>query len=329
MIEIRTPARLHLGLLDTNGNLGRLYGSIGIAINRPNVILKAEPADSLRVEGLEVERISALAHRFLNRYPISCGANLFLESTIPAHVGMGSGTQLALAVGTALARFGELALSIEEIALAMGRGIHSRIGITAFQWGGFALDGGHSIDQLSLISSNSSDQKSDIPPVLFHHSVPKSWFFVVVVPEAEAGLSGEREMDAFRHLPKVSPSRSEKISHLLLMKMLPALIEKNITRFGEALTEIQRLVGESFAAIQGGRFSNPLSELMIDFLINHGAAGAGQSSWGPTIYGLANGEDMAHQLEQKAREFLAGHGQGQVFYASPNNYGTRLRVRTS
>jgi beta-ribofuranosylaminobenzene 5'-phosphate synthase len=324
MIEIKTPARLHLGLLDTNGNLGRLYGSIGIAINRPNVLLKAELAGTLQVEGLEVERVSDLARRFLNRYPISCGVNLYLKTAIPAHVGLGSGTQLALAVGTALARLGELALSTEEIALAMDRGIHSGVGIAAYHWGGFALDGGHLIEPTGTMASKSSLQESSVPPVLFHYPVPKSWFFVVVLPEAEAGLNGEKEKEAFLNLPRASPFRVEKISRLLLMKLLPALVEQDITRFGEALTEIQRLVGENFAGIQGGRFANPFSEEIIDFLINQGAAGAGQSSWGPTVYGLVSREDAARRLEQKVKQFLAGHGQ--VFITRPNNHGARLRV---
>jgi beta-ribofuranosylaminobenzene 5'-phosphate synthase len=319
MIEIKTPARLHLGLLDTNGSMGRLYGSIGVAIEYPQILLCAEPNDSLIVDGMETERVLFFARRFLNRYPILCGAHLDLKSNIPNHVGLGSGTQLALAVGMALAKLGRLNISVAEIALAMGRGVHSGIGINTFQHGGFVLDGGHLIDRI-----DSHPIRQAIPPVLIRHALPANWYFVIVIPEVSAGFSGESEQDAFRNLPRSSTSQVEKISHQLLMKMLPALVEKDIIRFGEALTQIQRLVGESFAAVQGGRFGNSSSEEMIDFLLGKGAEGAGQSSWGPTVYGLVKGEAAAHLLVDQARVYLAAHGRGQVFSVRPDNHGARI-----
>jgi beta-ribofuranosylaminobenzene 5'-phosphate synthase len=326
MFEIKTPARLHLGLLDTNGNLGRLYGSIGVAIKQPNIVLIASPAESLEVEGLEPERVSTFARQFLNRYPILSGAHLSLKSNIPSHIGLGSGTQLALAVGTALARLGNLKLSLEEIALAMGRGVHSGIGINTFRKGGFVLDGGHRINRPGSRSSPLTPDERAVPPVLFQRPVPQDWFFVIVVPETDPGLSGEKELDAFRKLPEMPPSHVEKVSRLVLMKMLPALVEKDIISFGEALTEVQRLVGESFAGIQGGHFANPLSEQIINFLLERGAAGAGQSSWGPTVYGLVNGKEAASLLSNEAEKYLNSIGCGQSFYVQPDNHGARVHV---
>jgi beta-RFAP synthase len=294
-----------------NGGLGRRYGSIGVAIERPNVVLEAEPTDRLLVEGSEAERVAAFAHRFLGRYSLPHGVRLCLKAGIPPHVGLGSGTQLALAVGTALARLGGLEISVAEIAMATGRGVHSGIGIAAFQQGGFIVDGGHLV----------TGSRGAIPPVLFHHPFPQDWVFVVAVPEAGTGFAGEGEQRAFRSLPLAPPALVEKICRLLVMKMLPALVEKDIVPFGQALTEIQQLVGDCFAAVQGGRYANTLSgRLIMDFL-DRGAQGAGQSSWGPTVYALAEGEGQALSLERVAREFLAGQGGGQVFRARADNRG--------
>jgi len=321
---------LHLGLLDTNGGLGRLYGSIGVTIEHPNVVLAAEPADRLLVEGLEAERVAAFARRFLDRYPLPYGVRLRLKASIPAHVGLGSGTQLALAVGTALARLGGLHLSVAEIAVAMGRGVHSGIGIAAFQHGGFVLDGGHRLGRGDQTAPTAGVQtraaaEKDIPPILFHHPFPQDWYFVVVVPAVKAGFSGEQEQRAFETLPQAPATLVEKISRLLLMKMLPSLMERDIVGFGQALTEVQRLVGDCFAAVQGGRFANPLSERLIGRLLNSGAVGAGQSSWGPTVYGLAAGEEAALRLAAEARRFLAGQGGGQVSCVRADNRGARIR----
>ena len=41
-VYVKTPARLHLGLIDLNGDLGRLFGGLGVAINCPNFVLEAK-----------------------------------------------------------------------------------------------------------------------------------------------------------------------------------------------------------------------------------------------------------------------------------------------
>jgi beta-RFAP synthase len=315
-VLVKTPARLHLGFLDLNGELGRLYGSIGVAIERPNVVLEARLAHGLTVEGPEAERVAAFAEAFLRHFPAVPGAHLRLRSGIPAHVGLGSGTQLALAVGTALARLGGLGVTVDEIAARMGRGVHSGIGVAAFRYGGFVVDGGHP----------AGGGRSLPPPLLFRARLPPEWRFVVAIPEVDRGLSGEREQAAFRGLPPSSAGLAEKLCRYLLMQMLPAVVEGDAARFGQALTEIQRLVGDSFAAVQGGRYANPVSGRLIDLWLEAGALGAGQSSWGPTVYALAVGEEQATALERSAREFLEHQGGGEAFTVRPARRGATVRV---
>ncbi len=326
MIEVRTCARLHLGLLDNNGGYGRLYGSIGLAVNRPHLLLRAEPAEGLFVEGLETDRVASYAERFLRRYGVPGGARLNLLASIPAHVGLGSGTQISLAVGTALSRLAGLRLSTEEIALAAGRGVRSGIGIATFQRGGFVLDGGHRTSSGHLSGTQvRQTESSRIPPILFRHPVPKYWYFITAIPGTGQGISGEREDKAFSRLTETPPELAERISRLLLMKMLPALVEKDVASFGQALTGIQQMVGDCFAAIQGGRFSNPLSEQLIAFLLKAGAAGAGQSSWGPAVYGLVEGRERARQMTKETQVFLKALGGGQTFCVQPQNRGAQIR----
>lgn len=313
-ITVKTPARLHLGLLDMNGGLGRLYGSIGLAIERPNVELEAEASDRLDISGTDTERAANFARRFLDHYSFSGGARLNLKSSIPAHIGLGSGTQLALAIGAALAGLGGLKLNIREIAGAMDRGIHSGIGIAIFEHGGFILDGGHSI----------SGSRRRIPPLLFQASFPQDWYFIVAVPEGESGLSDERETQAFQNFPPAPQALVEKICRLLVMKMLPGLVEKDITGFGQALTEIQRLVGECFAAVQGGPFAHALSAQLIARMLEKGASGAGQTSWGPAVYALVEGKEKSLAMEKEVKSFLDNNDGGQVFIAGADNRGARI-----
>ena len=80
------------------------------------------------------------------------------------------------------------------------------------------------------------------------------------------------------------------------MVVLPALVEEDLAAFGSGLTEVQRLVGEMFRPVQGERFAHPLVAELVDELLAGGAAGAGQSSWGPAVYGLVRGEEAARSL---------------------------------
>ncbi len=330
MIEVRTCARLHLGLLDNNGEQGRLYGSIGLAISQPRLVLRADVAESLLTEGQESDRVSEYARRFIRHYGAPSGARLNLASGIPSHVGLGSGTQIAMAVGTALAALAGLRLSPREIALAVGRGMRSGIGIATFQRGGFVLDGGHRLlsgpsEPFEIDELAGRIERNTIPPVLFQHPVPPNWHFVTVIPKADKGFSGEKENIAFQQLPPAPARLVEKSSRLLLMKMLPALVEKDAASFGQALTEIQRMVGDFFASVQGGRFSNSLSEGIISFMIDRGALGAGQSSWGPAVYGLADGKTQALRLVKEVKVFLDGLGGGEIFCVHPQNRGAQVR----
>jgi beta-ribofuranosylaminobenzene 5'-phosphate synthase len=330
MIEVRTCARLHLGLLDNNGGQGRLYGSIGLAINRPNLILRAEAANQIYVEGTEKDRIATYARRFVGRYGVPNGARLELLKGIPAHAGLGSGTQLGLAVGSALARLSGLQLSVADIALAVERGMHSGIGIATFQHGGFVLDGGHRLVQnvpadSGVQTPTRQTEEGRVPPLLFRHPVPSDWYFVVVIPDIGPGFSGEKEQGAFLQLPAAPCGLVEKISWVLLMKMLPALVEEDPENFGRALTRIQCMVGDCFASVQGGRFATPVLEKLVEFLLANGALGAGQSSWGPTVYGFVVGADPARHLTRKVKVYLDSKGGGRTLCVKPRNRGAQVR----
>ena len=73
------------------------------------------------------------------------------------------------------------------------------------------------------------------------------------------------------------------------MVVLPALVEEDLAAFGRGITEVQRLVGEMFRPVQGERFAHPQVAALVEALLAAGAAGAGQSSWGPAVFGLFAG----------------------------------------
>ncbi len=317
-MHIELSGRLHIGLIDLHGGLERKFGSIGVNLKEPSLVLEAVPADELRVEGLEQERTKAFAQRFFQRYAPEYrhlsgkGADLHVLKAIPPHVGFGSGTQLALAIGVALTRLYDLDITVADLARTMGRGRRSGIGIAAFQYGGFIVDGG---------SIENGQCAEAVPPVIFRHPFPADWLFVVATPQIRTGLSDEKELTAFRELPAPSPEAVAHICRVLVMKMLPSLIERQIKPFGEALTMIDRGVGDIFSKVQGGCHAGIASDRLVTYMLEQGAHGAGQSSWGPTVYGLVKGEEQAKSLAEAVRGFVEGKWKSTVFYTAARNEG--------
>ncbi len=113
----------------------------------------------------------------------------------------------------------------------------------------------------------------------------------MAVPPGSPGLSGEAEAAAFERLPPPPEAEVERVSHLVLMQLLPALVEADLPSFGEALSAVQRITGAWFASQQGGVFAPGDGEALIGRMAAWGAAGVGQSSWGPAVYGLVEGPE--------------------------------------
>ena len=139
------------------------------------------------------------------------------------------------------------------------------------------------------------------------------------------GLSNAEETSAFSQLPQMKAEDVGKICRLTMMKLLPALVEHDIKNFGDALTQIQIVIGEYFARVQGGRYSSSAATDGIEFMQKIGAYGVGQSSWGPALYGLVKKEE-AKQTLLKVQAHLKKNVDGQVFIAKANNRGAYIKV---
>jgi beta-RFAP synthase len=309
-VFVEAPARLHFGVLDLGGRLGRHFGGLGAAIPCPSLLLEAAPAARLTAGGLDSDRALEYARRFLAFHTLPEAGRLVVHRAIPSHAGLGSGTQLALAVARALAELHGMEADVLELATAVGRGKRSAIGTWAFALGGFIVEGGRRVGS------------SDIAPLLARFEVPETWRCVVAVPPGARGLSGEAEASAFDRLPKPANRDVERVSHLVLMQLLPALVEADLASFGEALSAVQRITGGWFAEQQGGIFAPGPTERLVTDMASWGAVGVGQSSWGPAAYGLVEGEAAAGALAARVRQSMSEGGV--VFEGGFSVRGARL-----
>jgi len=106
------------------------------------------------------------------------------------------------------------------------------------------------------------------------------------------------------------------------MVLLPALADGDLAAFGRALTEIQEVTGRWFAPAQGGTFASGPSRDLVRQLAEWGAVGIGQSSWGPTVYGIVEGAEDATRLV--ARVTAALGSSGRVFEGPFRSEGARV-----
>ncbi len=279
-IEVTAHARLHLGFLDLSRDGQRRFGGIGLSISRPRVRLRVEAlGDGLDVRGGQAERVRRLAERFYRETGLPFAAALSVEEAIPEHIGLGSGTQTALAVAAALSRLHGLDLPPLRLAAIMGRARRSGIGTHTFQRGGFVVEGGHKAD-------DGSGRPDGPPPLLARHDFPEDWRILLALPEAARTMSGAEEEAAFLSLPPAAEFRAPALARIVLMRLLPALVERDLPSFGAALADAQDLVGSCFAAVQDGPFHTAGARLARG-LREAGARGVGQSSWGPAVYAFA------------------------------------------
>jgi beta-ribofuranosylaminobenzene 5'-phosphate synthase len=311
-IFVEAPSRLHFGVLDLRGRLGRCFGGLGAAIPSPSLLIEVRMAERISADGPDRDRALEFARRWFEYEGLSPRAHIQIHRAIPSHAGLGSGTQLALSIARALAELHGLPHDPVELAQSTGRGKRSAIGTWSFALGGFIVEGGR------------KPGSSKVAPLLARFPIPPSWRCVVAVPSGGRGLSGDAEARAFEQLPSPPDRQVEQVAHLVLMQLLPALVEADLPSFGNALAAVQRITGAWFAAEQGGIFAPGLTEEVVAAMTTWGAVGVGQSSWGPAAYGLVDGERTAAELASQVRGLLASRGE--VFQGGFASSGARIGV---
>jgi beta-RFAP synthase len=327
MIRVHTGSRLHFGLLNFTAAqfwpnlLGehvvpiREFGGVGLMVQVPGIKVTVESARCWSAEGHLAGRALEYARRFAESYPVGTiqPAQIVVGGAPAEHSGLGTGTQLGLAVATALARANKLgAIEVVNLARRTDRGIRSALGIHGFAAGGFLVEGG-------------KQTLTDVAPLIARVEFPEEWRVLVIVPRGRTGIHGATELNAFRYLQQHprSPDVAGPLCRLALLGLIPALMEQDFAAFSEYLFDFNVRVGEAFSKIQGGRYGHPKAESIITFLRKNGVCGVGQSSWGPALFAVLPGESEATDWARcLGREFSLNPSE--VFVAPPCNSGATL-----
>jgi len=292
-VRVSAPGRLHVGFLDLGGALGRRYGGLGLSLETPVTRVTLRRAARLSATGPDADRAAAAVRTLAAAFRLSDKVAVEVEEALPAHAGLGSGTQLGLAVGAALVRLQGVNVAPRALAASLGRGQRSSIGLGAFETGGVILDGGRGA-------------LDEPPPIVARAAIPSAWRILLIYDHALAGLSGQRETAAMANLPPFPEELADRLCRLAVLGAMPAAAEGDAQAFGRAIGEMQRRLGDHFAKAQGGRFTSADVAEALAVIEARGVPGVGQSSWGPTGFAVLGDAREAEALAAELRARFAG-----------------------
>ena len=315
MLRITAPSRIHFGLLRFLKKSGPSYGGLGMMVDQPRVVVELSSTEQWSGSGLFAERALQWARRSLEACSTTTIRALKIDvCTAPApHSGMGSGTQLALAIATGVRHLGQAPpLEIDQLVSSVERGRRSAVGSHGFQHGG-------------LIWETGWQPGESLGRLKRRVEVPTDWRTVLITMPRYEGLSGQRERDVFELLPPVPVEVTRRLTYWAEEQILPAAEQHDFDTFAEAIFQYGRLAGSCFADVQGGPFATPQIAAGVQRLRELGVRGVGQSSWGPTIFAFAAEEKSATQLADRLASLEEFTG-AEIRCSSPNNRGAQLET---
>ncbi|WP_292461259.1 beta-ribofuranosylaminobenzene 5'-phosphate synthase [Methanothermococcus sp.] len=338
-LTIISPSRIHLGLIDLNGSIGRVDGGMGITLDYPNFIIEGRESPDIEIEfdkNLNThstnnnhfnsaidknelkKRIQEVSKNILN-YIGEKGIYLNIKSIIPQHSGLGSGTQIALSTGKLISLIYNKELDGKTLSNITGRGGTSGIGVNAFEKGGFIIDGGHTFGKgkdKEEFRPSSASKNVRVPPILFRHDF--NWDIVLTIPKGNS-IYGNKEVDIFKKYCPIPLNETQKMCHLILMKMMPAIIENDIKSFGEVVNELQYM---GFKKVEVGLQKDIVKKLLGAL---QKISYSGLSSFGPTIYSICDGKEDIQKVVETSQEFFDKNGiDGNIIITKGNNKGFKI-----
>ena len=308
-IQIITPARLHFGFLELNNNSGA-FGGIGLSIDKFNTKITLKKNIGEKFKGKSLDKASFFLKKFCKKKRIKPNFFLNIKKATPPHIGLGSGTQLALSIGSAISQLNNINLDLEKIEKIQNRSLRSNIGLINFKQGGFLID---------LKIKNKSFSKID--KVFF----PEDWR-IILIKDTKQGLHGKNEINAFKKIRSFPKINHIKLTDLVLFKIYPSLIENNFNEFSKSITKLQNIMGKYFHIFQNGMFSSSEVSDVLNFLRKENVSGYGQTSWGPTGFAFFSNIKKAEKMKLKLKKRFSSCKNLEFIICSGKNTGADIQL---
>ncbi|MEX1039779.1 MAG: hypothetical protein WDZ51_04065 [Pirellulaceae bacterium] len=311
MIAVRVASRIHFGLLSFGASADTLYGGAGIMVNDPWLEVQGRPSDAFQAEGPHAEQINRVADAWSTYFGTAPPPLLVSTAGLMRdHVGLGFGTQLGLAVAKLLSHGAGIEATLPQLVASAARGRRSAVGSHGFAQGGFLYERGQSAE-------------GEFPPLAYQRPLPEAWRMVLATQRGVRGCHGEQENQGFSTLPPVPAEVTQRLKGLIEEGMIPALKAADCRAFGEAVTEYGYVAGGCYLPIQSERYAGPVCCRLVEQMRGLGIAGVGQSSWGPTIFGICTSAAEAESAAEALRRDWSAQ-EMEIMVTAPANQGAIL-----
>jgi beta-ribofuranosylaminobenzene 5'-phosphate synthase len=328
-LEITAPARLHFGLLSFGNKSVRQHGGAGVMIDEPALKLSISASVEQMVSAPDpflIGRVKEIVARIQERIAMMIKSSstyssvssssipqfhLRIEQSPLSHVGLGSGTQLALSIAAAITKvYSIFPSSLEDLVRIAGRAERSSIGSYGFAQGGLIVESGKFAGDT-------------LGPIIAQIDLPGEWRVVLIIPNSQPGLSGDEERAAFMNLPPVHHEITYRLTNELMMNLIPAAKTSDFENFSESLYRYGELAGSCFASVQGSSYANDQVARIVASLRDQGVRGVGQSSWGPLVFAWFKNQCAADEFVQRFAD--SHHGKEcDLRITKPTNHGALL-----
>jgi beta-RFAP synthase len=292
-VIVSAPARLHFGLLRFARAEGRSFGGLGLMIDFARAEVRLTAASRWTATGPRSDLAETIARRVLREWgPPDAPPALAVEIRHAGlrHQGLGSGTQLALAVAAGTRALCQLPqATAAELASVARRGKRSAVGSHGFLHGGLIWEQGR------LPHQTLADLTDRV-------ELPAAWRVVLATPTrnspatGSAGLHGRAETEAFGRLPAPPEAKVLSLENLVQQTILPAARNADFTNFAASIHEYGSTAGTFFSKVQGGTYASPAVAARVEALGALGVVGVGQSSWGPAVFAFTASKCDAQAL---------------------------------
>ncbi|NOZ89159.1 MAG: hypothetical protein GXO15_04455 [Crenarchaeota archaeon] len=291
-VVVETGGRVHLGFYRPCAAGGWVLGGVGVAVDGVGFRVAAERADTISVEGCDVDRLRAAAEAAARSFGLR-GLRVHADTCIPRHVGLGSTTQLWLAVHTAAAVLA--GKGVEEAVKAAGRSRLSGVGVGVFLWGGLVADTGLR-----------GGRPGTVAPMTWT-PLPREWTILAVLPRVEGWRveeGAEEEATVLQAALRAGGGGCSRAVEALVSKVYPGAATGDFDLFTEGLEDIEAATAAAFSGSQpGGAYCCSETRLAAEELRRAGGRAVGQSSWGPLAYAwyptLGEAEEAAERLRRR------------------------------
>ncbi len=304
-----------------NGEIGRYCGGIGFGINYPLTKISVERVGNVdKIEGTYSDKMRHVLDVIRNKFDLSGKYHIRAPAQIAEHIGLGSESQMYLALADTLLKLEGKHAEPNEVIKTLKLGGVSGIGHHAYYSGGLVVDGGYSFGPGKDVTKFTQHSKNPAP-LIARHDFPDRWKVILAIPRNRQSLSGELEDAFFIRILPLPLFHAQQISHETLMHLLPAVAIKDFDEFIISLKAITALGQKPFEV----ELNREHLEKILDSLERHTGFSA-VTSLGPTCYSFIDATkikkaDIARLLGRIRRETGA-----QVVLTSVRNYKTEPKI---